>query len=194
MRVISGIAKGRRLLPVPGDGTRPITDRTKESLFNIIGPDVAGTRFLDLFAGTGSVGIEALSRGAAEVLFVDRAHKAVSTIRRNLEATGLTEGARVVQMDSFRFLEQAAPATRFEYIYVAPPQYLELWARALVALNEKPLLSEDGQVIVQIHPKEWHAVEAPNLALVDERRYGSTSLYFFGLSAAGLDLQARTAP
>ncbi len=190
MRVISGSARGRRLLPVPGDGTRPITDRVKESLFDIIGGDIAGTRFLDLFAGTGGVGIEALSRGAAQVTFVDKSHKAVSTVRRNLEITGLSQGAHVMQMDAFRYLEQADPATRFEYIYVAPPQYQELWARAVQVLSDKPLLAEDGEIIVQIHPREWHAVETPNLSIFDERRYGSTSLRFFRLSEAGLLRQA----
>jgi len=178
-------------MSVPGEGTRPITDRAKESLFDIIGADVVGTRFLDLFAGTGGVGIEALSRGAAEAVFVDRSHKAVSTVRRNLEITGLAASARVLQMDAFRYLDLADSATRYEYIYVAPPQYQELWARTLVALNGEPLLTEDGQIIVQVHPKEWHPLDTPNLSLIDDRRYGSTSLYFFELSDAGVAYLAR---
>lgn len=194
MRVISGVAKGRRLVSVPGEGTRPITDRVKESLFDILGPDVGGARWLDLFAGTGGVGVEALSRGAEEVVFVDKARKAIAAVRRNLEITGLGERARVLQMDAFRYLEEAdpgaGPAARFHYIYVAPPQYLGLWAKALLALNDKPLLTEDGLLIVQIHPKEYQAVSTPRLALVDERHYGSTALYFYALSDEGRALLA----
>ena len=94
-RVIAGKAKGRRLKLVPGDTTRPIMDRVKESLFNILG-DVAGTHWLDLFAGTGQVGIEALSRGAATVVFIDSARAAVQTVRDNLATTRLGEGATVL--------------------------------------------------------------------------------------------------
>ncbi|HNS38872.1 MAG TPA: RsmD family RNA methyltransferase, partial [Promineifilum sp.] len=91
-RVISGKAKGRRLKLVPGDTTRPIMDRVKESLFNILG-DIQGTRWLDLYAGTGQVGIEALSRGAAAVVFIDKARAAIQTIRDNLNHTQLMDGA-----------------------------------------------------------------------------------------------------
>jgi 16S rRNA (guanine(966)-N(2))-methyltransferase RsmD len=183
VRVIAGEAKGRLLVAVPGSGTRPITARVKESLFNILGPDVRGARFLDLFGGTGAVGIEALSRGASEAVFIEKAHRAVGTIRRNLEATGLAERARVLQMDAFRYIQQADPTDPFDYVYVAPPQYRDLWAATLLALNEKPLLAEEGLVIVQVHPKEYHALSTPNLSLVDERHYGSTALYFYERSA-----------
>ena len=88
LRVIAGTARGRRLRAVPGDITRPITDRTKESLFNIIGSDIVGAGFIDLFAGTGSVGIEALSRGAKYVRFVDFHQSAIQTVKSNLEHTG----------------------------------------------------------------------------------------------------------
>lgn len=179
VRVISGEARGRKLVSVPGGGTRPITDRAKEALFSILGPDVRGARMLDLFAGTGSVGIEALSRGAEEAVFVDRALKAVNTVRRNLELTRLADRARVLRMDAFEFLRQAPPDERFHYVYVAPPQYRDLWARALADLDERPVLEPDGLVIVQIHPKEYRELALRRLTLVDERHYGSTALYFF---------------
>jgi len=179
LRVIAGAAKGRRLLPVPGEGTRPITDRVKESLFDILGGDVGGARFLDLFAGTGSVGIEALSRGAELAVFVDNARKAVETVRRNLQATGLADRAEVVQSDAFRFLEREAGTAAYHYVYVAPPQYRDIWARALVALDGGDLVASDGAVIVQIHPKEHHEVPLRRLRLVEERRYGSTILLFY---------------
>ncbi|TFH40350.1 MAG: 16S rRNA (guanine(966)-N(2))-methyltransferase RsmD, partial [Lysobacterales bacterium] len=103
MRVITGMAKGRRLLAVPGDGTRPITDRVKESLFDILAGDVEGSVWLDLFAGTGGVGIEALSRGAEHVVFVDKMRKAVDVLRKNLEITQLADSARVHCTDAFRY-------------------------------------------------------------------------------------------
>ena len=106
MRVIAGRAKGRRLLPVPGEGTRPITDRAKEALFSILGADVIYARVLDLFAGTGGVGIEALSRGARHVTFVEKAGQAVDILRQNLKATRLEAGAQVERADVFRYLEQ----------------------------------------------------------------------------------------
>lgn len=192
MRVISGIAKGRRLVPVPGEGTRPITDRVKESLFDILGGDVQGARLLDLFAGTGGVGIEALSRGAERVVFVDNTRKAIETVRRNLETTGLTDGAEVVQGDAFRYLERETGVEPFHYVYVAPPQYRDLWVRALLALDAGALLTPDGLVIVQIHPKEYHEVVTQRLRLTQERRYGSTILLFYEYPEG--DEEASTAP
>ena len=181
MRVISGTAKGRTLKGVPGEGTRPITDRVKESLFNILGADIRDARFLDLFAGTGGVGIEALSRGAKEAVFVEQGRAALETTRANLAITQLAERARVVRADVFAFLS-GTPDVPFDYIYIAPPQYKGLWAQTLQAIDAKPAwLSEDSQVIVQIHPVEFEPLQLERLALVDERKYGSTLLCFYEL-------------
>jgi 16S rRNA (guanine(966)-N(2))-methyltransferase RsmD len=179
LRVIGGLARGRKLRSVPGESTRPITDRTKEALFNIIGGDLHGASFLDLFAGTGSVGIEALSRGAARVCFLDLERAAVQTIRVNLEHTGLSGSAEVIRIDAFQFL--ARPVDRvFDYVYVAPPQYKELWKRAVLSLDTYTnWLSEDAWVIVQIHPKEYQALVLQDLTEFDQRRYGSTLLVFY---------------
>jgi 16S rRNA (guanine966-N2)-methyltransferase len=184
LRVIGGKARGRRLRTVPGDTTRPITDRTKESLFNIIGGDIQGANFLDLFGGTGSVGIEALSRGAASVRFLDTAQVAVKTIKDNLESTGLgmpESGSRaeVIRMDAFSLLERP-PDTCFDYIYIAPPQYKDMWKRAVLRLDAQPgWLSEDAWVIAQIHPVEYGALALTNLQEFDQRKYGSTILVFY---------------
>lgn len=178
-RVISGKAKGRRLKLVPGDTTRPIMDRVKESLFNILG-DVRGTRWLDMYAGTGQVGIEALSRGAAEVVFVDKARAAVQTVRDNLAHTRLTDGAAVVQADALAYLRDAG-ARPFDVIYVAPPQYLEMWVEALQAVDLAAgrLLADGGLAIVQIDPREFKELVLGNLSLIDKRRYGNTLLCFY---------------
>jgi 16S rRNA (guanine(966)-N(2))-methyltransferase RsmD len=181
MRVISGTAKGRNLKSVPGEGTRPITDRVKESLFNILGADVRDARFLDLFAGTGGVGIEALSRGAKETVFVEQGRAALETIRANLALTQLAARARVVRADVFAFLA-GTPDAPFDYVYIAPPQYKELWSQTLRAVDAHPAwLSEDSQVIVQIHPREFQELALEHLTLVDERKYGSTVLCFYEL-------------
>ena len=177
MRVIGGDARGRPLKPVPGSGTRPITDRVKEALFNILGPRVPGCHFLDLFAGTGSVGIEALSRGAAEVVFVEKARKAVRVLRDNLHLVGMERHAQVVHGDVFDFI--AHTKRRFDIIYVAPPQYRRLWSKTLLALDTRPILSEEGVIVAQIFPKEFTALPLQDHVLVDRRTYGSTMLCFY---------------
>ena len=178
MRVITGSAKGRKLKAVPGNSTRPITDRVKEALFDILGTNVRQARLLDLFGGTGSVGIEALSRGAREAVFVEKARPALDTIRHNLEATRLSGRARVIRGDAFDYLK--GPPAPFEYVYVAPPQHKELWLAALKALDLQPgWLASDGEIIVQIHPAEFRPVELRHFEPIDERKYGSTMLIFY---------------
>ena len=178
MRVISGAAKSRQLKSVPGDSTRPITDRVKEALFNILGADIVDARFLDLFGGTGGVGIEALSRGAARAVFVEKNRRALQTIRDNLTATRLADRGECVRADAFTYLASAPQA--FHYIYVAPPQYQQLWIEALKKIDAQPgWLAEDGEVIVQIHPQEYADVPLSNFEPVDERKYGSTLLVFY---------------
>lgn len=183
MRVISGKARGTKLKAVPGDTTRPILDRAKESLFNILRPMIGGTRWLDMFAGTGQVGIEALSRGAAEVVFTDSARAAVRTIQANLKQTRLQEGAEVHQADAFAFLQRVigGRVERFDLIYIAPPQYKEIWIEAvkLVDAHAADCLFEEGMVVVQIDPSEMAEVAMANLELVDERKYGRTLFLFY---------------
>jgi 16S rRNA (guanine(966)-N(2))-methyltransferase RsmD len=179
VRVIGGRAKGTRLKVVPDKGVRPITDRVKESLFNIIGADIQESTFLDLFAGTGSVGIEALSRGAAFVHFVDLNPQAVGVIRENLSAARLSAGFEVVRRDALALLKDP-PDRPYDYVYIAPPQYQEIWKKALHAVDNRPgWLSDDAWVIVQIHPQEYQPQELTNLAEIDRRAYGSTTLVFF---------------
>ena len=187
MRVISGSAKGRKLKSVPGPGTRPITARAKGALFSILGQGIRGAAFLDLFAGTGSVGIEALSRGADRVVFVERGRKAVRTVRDNLEMTRLDGRSEVVHGDAFQYLAHAPADRPFDYVYVAPPQYRALWAKALLRLDASSLLTPEGLVIVQIHPKEADDVALNALELIDERNYGSVLLRFYGKPEGGSD-------
>ncbi len=181
MRVVAGKAKKANLKSVPGGTTRPITDRVKRSLFDILGDSVVESRWLDMFGGTGAVGIEALSRGADEVYFVDRNRKAIQVIKDNLAHTHLESGAHVYHGDAFDFLRyQARKVGPFDFVYIAPPQYHGAWLEALKALDESPEVVERyGWVIVQIHPKEWEDVTLEHFREVDRRKYGSTLLIFF---------------
>ena len=179
MRVISGTARGMPLRAPSTNETRPITDRAKEALFNIFSPKVLGCRFLDLFAGGGGVGIEALSRGADGATFVERSRKIAADLRYNLERTGLADRAVVRQVDVFEFLAQAP--TPFDIAFIAPPQWLDLWTAALRIIDGEPRwLCDDGVVAVQHDPREHEAVDLENLVEYDQRKYGGVHFVFYG--------------
>ncbi|HRQ22655.1 MAG TPA: 16S rRNA (guanine(966)-N(2))-methyltransferase RsmD [Anaerolineales bacterium] len=179
LRVIAGSAKGRKLKSVPGDTTRPVMDRVKEALFNILAGDVIDSNWWDLFAGTGAIGIEALSRGAAAVRFTDLHRAPIETVKHNVEHCRFTEQAEIQRGDAFTMLSGAADR-QFEYIYIAPPQYQGMWSNALKLVDDNPnWLTEDGTVIVQIDPTEYKEVELRNLVEGEQRKYGSTLLVFY---------------
>lgn len=178
MRVIAGKAKGRRLKSVRGPGTRPVTARAKTAFFDILQQSIVNAHFLDLFAGTGQVGIEALSRGAARVVFVEKGRTPLRAIRENLQITELEKNAEVVRADVFEFLRRAPEP--FHYIYVAPPQYRGLWKRTLFLIDRTPgWLTDDGWVVVQIHPTEFETLRLEHLVLFDQRTYGSVMYCFY---------------
>ena len=164
-------------MSVSTSATRPITDRAKESLFAILAPRLHRARFLDLFAGTGSVGIEALSRGCAHTTFVERSRQALAGIRHNLEITGLAARADVVARDVFGYLRDApAPA---ELIFVAPPQWLGLWPRTVALLDREPGWLADGALVVAQHdPSESTPLDLAHLHVTDERTYGRVRFTF----------------
>ncbi len=179
MRVIGGTARGRTLKSIPGKQTRPITDRVKEALFNILAGEVEGARVLDLFGGTGAVGIEALSRGAAHATFVEISAKAYRVLRENLRLTGFEDRATTVKGDAFVFLK-GTPEEPFDMVYIAPPQYKGMWRKALEMLDARPeWVADDGLVIVQIDPREWEEIELRHFQVEQQRRYGDTLLVFF---------------
>ena len=184
LRVISGTVKGRRLISVPGDSTRPITDRVKEAFFNILGNDIVDATVWDVFAGTGSVGIEALSRGAAFSRFTDNNKHAIQTIIQNIKLTGFSEKSEVIRCDALKLLGKT-PDHAYDYIYIAPPQYKELWEQAIIFLDQNlGWLAENGWITVQIHPVEYKGLDQipgiKNLIEFDVRKYGSTMLLFYG--------------
>lgn len=178
-RIIGGSAKGMILKSVPGDSTRPVTDRVKEAVFNIIGGDIAGAAFFDVFGGTGSIGLEAASRGASAVRFCEANRAACSVLQANIKLTRQETKARVIGGDAFHYL-RTVPDRSFEYIYIAPPQYKRMWQRTLRLIDDNDSwLSDDGWIIVQIHPVEREELTLENFECFDERKYGSTLLMFF---------------
>ena len=178
-RIIAGSRKGMRLNGVPGDSTRPITDRVQEAVFNILGADIVGASLFDLFGGTGSVGLEALSRGASYVRFSDANRNAYNTLVSNIKLTRFEKQAKAYFGDVFNIL-RGVPDREFEYIYVAPPQYKEMWKRIMEVLDKNDgWLTDDGWIIVQIHPIEREDLELECFELFDERKYGSTTLLFY---------------
>ena len=179
LSVIGGKVKGFSLQSVPGSGTRPIMAKVKAALFNIVSPYVLDSTWLDLFAGTGSVGIEALSRGAAFARFVDNKNAAIKTIRNNLEHTGLADQAEIWHKSVFSVLDRV-PDRKFEFIFIAPPQFKDIWSKTLKSLDENPdWLQEDSWVIVQIDKVEYQDQSLDTMRLFDRRTYGSTELIFY---------------
>jgi 16S rRNA (guanine966-N2)-methyltransferase len=181
-RIIAGKVKGLRLKTLSGTITRPITDRVKEALFNIIGTDIREASFLDLFGGSGSVGIEALSRGAAYVEFVELNNKAYVILKENLSHSGLESSAKIIKGDAFKYINPENQRA-YDYIFIAPPQYHGLWKDSLVLLDQNPdLLSDEGWVIVQIDPVEDEEIHLEHFNEFDNRKYGSTLLKFYAKS------------
>ena len=167
MRVITGKCRGRKLLEPVGKDVRPTTDQVKEALFNIIQFDVEGRKVLDLFAGTGQLGIEALSRGAAECVFVDSSRDSVRLVQENLRRCGLT--ARVVQCDSLGFLRSGE---KFDLVFIDPPYGSGLDAQAMEAVKAFDILSKGGIMICESRP-ETLLPEFP-------AEYGSSRVYRYG--------------
>lgn len=174
MRVITGSARGRRLKELQGMETRPTTDRVKEGMFSALQFDLEGRKVLDLFAGTGQLGIEALSRGAAYAVFVDRRADAVKLIRENLQLTELQDRARVVSGDSMEFLRSLRE--KFDIILLDPPYAAGLLEPALAHIAKFDILSPHG-IIVAEHPVEKTLPAlAPPYRVHRTYRYGKISL------------------
>jgi 16S rRNA (guanine966-N2)-methyltransferase len=178
-RIIAGELRGSRLKSPQGNITRPITDRVKENLFNIIGADIIDARFLDLFAGTGSVGIEAYSRGASFVHFIEKNQTPFVILEQNLELIKDKKFVQTSRIDAFKFVS-SYKGSKFDYIFIAPPQYKGMWKKSLELVNSSQnILEKNGIVIVQIDPIENEEITLENLVETDKRRYGSTLLLFF---------------
>lgn len=165
MRVITGKARGRKLQTLPGEDVRPTSDRVKEAVFSIIQFDIEGRRFLDLFAGSGQMGIEALSRGAKSAVFVDAFPAAISIVKKNLENTGLQENAAVYCTDSLSFLNGVGEV--FDIAYIDPPYHKGLLPQALERVEKR--MSPAGIILCE-HPSNDSVPESAGAFRV-VRRY-----------------------
>jgi 16S rRNA (guanine966-N2)-methyltransferase len=185
VRVISGTARGKRLKAPRGTDTRPITDMIKEALFNVIGDNIVGASLLDLFAGSGSVGIEALSRGAQMVIFIDNHIKSVNTIRENLSNCGFKEDYELYRNDVFRALEILRQRQiKFDYIYADPPFTVPgIFSPFLAAMDDySSLLTNEGNLILRSPRKMGLTVELNQLEEYRSDNYGESTLHYYCLN------------
>lgn len=177
MRVITGTAKGVRLKTPEGTQTRPTTERVKEAVFSIIQFEIEGSRVLDLFAGTGQMGIEALSRGASQAVFIDGRREACQLVQENLKRAKLTDRAQVVQSDYMGYLERCRSS--FDLIFLDPP-YAEIFLEnALKKISEIDILSDRGIIICERPAEKPLDFEIPGLQRGKDNRYGKTWITVF---------------
>ena len=180
MRVIAGVAKGRKLVAPKGRRIRPTADRVKESLFSIIADRIKGSAVLDLYAGTGALAIEALSRGAAAATLVDSDETAVAAIHRNLEETGLAERAAVVRAPVTQALDRLTSEARaFDLLFLDPPYKIEAAGLEIVLAKAAGCLRQRGLIVLEHRPDLPEVEVSPGLVMVDRRRYGDTGLSFY---------------
>jgi 16S rRNA (guanine(966)-N(2))-methyltransferase RsmD len=186
MRIIAGALKGRRLVTPRGDTTRPTADQVRIALMDTLAPRLPEARVLDLFAGAGGVGLEALSRGAAHATFVERDARAVAALRENVTALGLGELARVRRGDVLRELSALYRAgERFDLVFLDPPYEAGLVETTLEALGGGGLLLAEGLVVAQHFTKRAPAAIVGALASFRARRFGETTLTFYRAAPGG---------
>ncbi len=187
MRIITGSARGCKLKTPKGQDTRPTADRIKESLFNILGMQVYEKQVLDIFAGTGNLGLEALSRGAVSAVFVDQATDAL--IRENAEHTHLLQRTEIFRGDVFRHLQRLlAEKRKFDLVFCDPPYHKGLWERALSWLDTETILTQDALVVVEHGKDENELPPLQRLKLIRNQSYGSTtqlSIFRYQMKFAG---------
>ena len=185
VRIIAGLHRGRRILPPPGRTTRPITDRVKESLFSILGSRLHDAAVADLFAGTGSLGLEALSRHAQFCLFIESDRQALRLLKQNAQLLGIREKCQIINKNAWQFGQRFRPTRSFDVIFVDPP-YLDSQSSApetplgelLTRIPQSGLLTNRGIVVLRheaAYPREFRYGD---LTLKDSRRYGSMSVSF----------------
>lgn len=179
MRIISGTSKGKKLRPLRGQAIRPTSDRVKESIFNILGEEVEGKHVLDLFAGTGNLGIEALSRGAIRAVFVEREKSAIDLIKQNLSHCGFNDRSHIIRGE----VERAIPQLRrkgevFDLIFMDPPYRKGLAQETLEILHAQPVHHEDSILVIEHDRREPLPDTVAGWNLVRQRRIGDTVIYF----------------
>ncbi|HEX3032538.1 MAG TPA: 16S rRNA (guanine(966)-N(2))-methyltransferase RsmD, partial [Bacillota bacterium] len=184
MRVITGVARGRKLAAPKGMHTRPTTDRVKEALFNILGERVIDAKVLDLFAGTGALAIEALSRGAAQALLLDNDIQAIKAIEQNISLTGMTTKAQLIRQDVWQFIkrQQAFPPV-FDIIFIDPPYEKGFEVKAMELITQPCWLSEEGVIVAETSKKTVMPLEVGIFRLFRQEKYGDTYLNFYSCTS-----------
>ena len=173
MRVISGSARGRKLISPDGNNVRPTLDRVKEAVFNMISFDITDANILDLFAGSGALGIEALSRGAKKAVFVDSESSSLSVVRQNLTLTRLEDRAECVHKDFSSYLETTHDS--FDIIFLDPPYAAGFLEEALIKIRERKLLNEDGTIVCELDSQdEYHILDG--YRLYRDKKYGKARI------------------
>ncbi len=181
MRVIAGIYKGRRLKTLEGMRVRPTSDRLRETLFNVLAPRIEGADFVDVCAGSGAVGIEALSRGAANVTFIESSRKAAGVISENLRQCDIREGVRVINRDALTALKYlASREMKFDIIYFDPPYDSDIHSPVLWQIAKQNILAEDGIVIVEHRRQTLLTPDYDQLRPYREIVQGESCLTFYG--------------
>lgn len=177
MRIISGSARGRTLKAVPGMGTRPTTDKVKEAIFSMIGPYFDGGEVLDLFAGTGGLSIEALSRGMSRAVLIDADKKALETVRHNLQAAGFAACAEVYRNDAVRALKALAKRGKtFDLVFIDPPYKMKVIPELLERLTDGGLLSGRAIVVLEHDAEDRHDTAYGDLRPTRRAEYGDTAI------------------
>lgn len=179
MRVIAGKARRLPLKTLPGSDTRPTTDRIKETLFNILQPEIPDCSFLDLFSGSGAIGIEALSRGAASAVFVEKNPKACSCIRENLTFTKLAENGKLLAMDALQALRSLEGRQVFDCIFMDPPYDMELEKEVLSVCKDKSFVSENTLFIIEASlSTDFSYLEEMGYTIVKQKKYKTNTHVF----------------
>ncbi|WP_458119223.1 16S rRNA (guanine(966)-N(2))-methyltransferase RsmD [Paenibacillus sp. Z6-24] len=180
MRVISGSAKGRPLKAVPGNGTRPTTDKVKEAIFSIIGPYFEGGTVLDLFAGTGGLGIEALSRGMERGIFIDMEYKSIEVVKGNLKAASLSDQAEVYRNEAGRALKVLAKKdAAFDLVFLDPPYRMKNGTELMTEMHERHLLNRGATIVLEFESSHRYPEELKHFQGVRQAVYGETTVHVY---------------
>lgn len=183
MRVIAGSRKSLQLQTPPGMDTRPTTDRIKETLFNMIGHDICDAVFLDMFAGSGQMGIEALSRGARKAYFIEKDKRALSCIRSNLTHTKLEDASLVIAGDVLSTIKRLSTGAAMDIIFVDPPYHLRLEQKILEEIQHANILAEDGYVIMEADKStDFSFVDKIGFSVFREKTYKTNKHVFLELN------------
>ena len=184
MRVIAGLAKGRRLKSPVGLVTRPTTDRIKESIFSILSPYLSGSYVLDLFSGTGNLGIEALSRGAEKAIFVDNNRNSIRVIRENTETTGFKEKSKILQLEALKAISELAKSgEKYDIIFMDPPYLKGYIVPCIQAIEEGGLLKDEGIIVIEHDSKDIIPDQFIKLKRIKNRKYGNTTISIYSEEA-----------